>query len=617
LTPRPRPPKIAARNVGGDPFGPPNAMLQPKLRWAVERSGAARWRAALVALVLAASCLSGQEVDALKRRVSELEQLVVMQKEEFSAKLASLERRLDEQPRDEKDTEIAEKVEELSKRVSGAGRIFCRPVAGSSTPTADVFTALQGGLIFTGLFRTRLEARRDQVDFNSGASGLDDSGIRFNGRFRLGFGAVLKADTDGTGEQITALTEIQSVGTFANNSFLTQPSAAQVPIPQQFNLLIEPFEVVNLYQGYIAFQRLVDDTINVKVGRQELVFGNEMLLGNNSFQEGTVHDALLLQWRPVKELDVSAFYAKEAAADASLGGFRLDNDEDEMMGVYATYEPKQSLRFEGYGLYFNGRSGDNDTFITGSTAYMFDGSYRPPIFGHFWTLGARAFMTDIEICNDILSISAEAAYQFGDDDREDAMGVPYDREIGGLCGEILVNYRFDPASDGLKPIATAGYYYAEGGEDIRDGDLGFQPLFINRHFESTLRNERGDIYKPYYPGGGRYGNMDELPLFNVHILKAALSVAVTERVEVGAGYLYAITARDEGYGTGTFGQEIDVFGAYTYSDHVQFLANFSVFFPGRTAHDLSNLLFFDPAVPNRQPDNDPAFAIYLQALIQF
>jgi hypothetical protein len=593
-------------------------MMLTRAHPGVLAPGATRWRLAACAFALLPLCAVGQEVEALKRRVSELEQLVVSQRDEFSSKLAELEKRLDEQPRDEKTSEISEKVEEVSRKVSSLGQLLRRPVEGSSTPTADIFSALHGGLVFTGLFRSRFEAKRNTLDFNgSGSSGIDDSGIRFNGRFRLGFGAVLNADPDGTGEQITALTEFQSVGTYANNTFLGLPSAAGVTVPVQFNIFVEPFEVVNLYQGYMSFQRLLDKTINVKIGRQEIVFGNEMILGNNSFQEGTVHDALLFQWKPCDPWRLSAFYSKEAGPDLSLGSSKADFDEDEMAAAYVEYEPEdQQYKLEAYAAYFNARSAGQDTFVTGSTAYMFDGAYRPPIFGQFWTIGARAFVTDIRLCKDVLTVNGELAWQNG---REALNGLLQEdsRDVGGLCGELLVNYRFNPSSDGLRPIATLGYYYAQGGDDITGGDVGFQPLFINRHFETTLRGERNDIYKPYYPGGGRYGNMDELPLFNVHIMKAALSVALSEKIEVGAGFLWAITADDEGYGTGTFGQEADLFGSYVYNDHVQFSANLSFFFPGKTAVGLSNLLFFDPADPSNHADNDLAMAFYLQALIQF
>jgi hypothetical protein len=505
----------------------------------------------------------------------------------------------------------------MERKVSTLGRLLRRPVAGSSTPAADIFTALQGGLIFTGLFRTRFEARANNIDFNSGPTGVDDSGIRFNGRFRLGFGAVLLSDPDGTKEQITALTEFQSVGSFANDTFLSIPSASGVPVPVSFNIFIEPFEVVSLYQGYLAFQRLLDQTINVKVGRQEIVFGDELMLGNNSFQEGTVHDALLVQWHPCPQYWLSTFYSKEAGSDQSIGNSRSDFDEDEMAGAYFEWEPKRSRTFDLYALWFNARSADEDVFITGSTAFMFDNSYRPPIFGHFWTLGARAFLTDIKICKDVLSVNAETAWQFGEDNSV-ASATQSARQVGGMCAEVLVNYRFHPSHEGLKPILTAGYYYAQGGDDLADGDLGFQPLFVNRHFESTIRGEREDIYKPYHPGGGRYGNMDEMPLFNCHIFKTALSVALSDKIELGAGYLYALTADDMGYGKGPFGQEIDVFGSYIYKDNVQFSANVSVFFPGKTATDLSDLLFFnvnDPA--SRRASDDVAWGAYLQALIQF
>jgi hypothetical protein len=577
--------------------------------------GATTWRIAAVAFVLAAAA-AGQDVEALKRRVAELEQTVVFQREEFQAKLEQLEKRLDE-PRDDKTVELTDRIDQIERKVSTQGQLFRRPVSGSSTPAADIWTALQGGLIFTGLFRTRFEVRGNNIDFNGGSNGVDDSGVRFNGRFRLGFGAVFLSDPDGTGEQVTALTEFQSVGSFANDTYLSVPSAANVPVPVSFNLFIEPFEVVSLYQGYLAFQRLLDETINVKVGRQELVFGNEMILGNNSFQEGTVHDSLLVQWHPCPQYWLSAFYGKEAGSDLSIGNSRSDFDEDEMGGLYFEWDAKKTLKVDAYALYFNARSADEDTFITGSTAFMFDNSYRPPIFGHFWTLGARLFATDIKICKDVLSVNAETAWQFGEDSSV-ATGLVPSRDVGGMCAELLVNYRFNPSREGVKPILTAGYYYAQGGENLADGDLGFQPLFINRHFESTGRDERDNVLRPYHPGGGRYGNMDAVPLFNCHLVKGAVSFALSERLELGAGYVWATTADDMGYGTGTFGHEIDVFGSYIYRENVHFSANVSLFFPGETATNLSDLLFFDVTNPaSRRASDDLAWGAYLQALIQF
>ena len=127
-------------------------------------------------------------------------------------------------------TEIAEKIDEMQRHVNNLGKLLRRPVAGSSTPTADIFTALHGGLVFTGPLPHAVRGPDQQHRLQRpGSNGIDDDGVRFNGRFRLGFGAVLMADPDGTGEQITALTEFQSVGSFANNSFLAIPSASGRP----------------------------------------------------------------------------------------------------------------------------------------------------------------------------------------------------------------------------------------------------------------------------------------------------------------------------------------------------------------------------------------------------
>ncbi len=357
----------------------------------MRRRGAGLGLTTVLAMVLASVVCAQQDVQELQRRLLELEKKLQEQQVAFDQKVADLQKQIDEKSGEE-EAALSDRINAVQKSVEKLDRLYRRPSIGQSTPSESIFSALQGGLIFTGLFRTRFEARRDNVDFNDTADGLDDSGLRLNGRFRLGFGAVLLERSPG-GPQITALTEFQSVGTFANNSYVRLTSSTGVPVPLQFNILTEPFEAVGLYQGYLALSKVIDDTINVKVGRQEVVLGNELMLGNNSFEDGTVHDSLLFQWQPLEELVFTTLYSKEAASDGGLGNTRSDFDEDEMAVLYAEIKPDPSMSFDLYGIYFDARSAVNDIFVTGSTAFAFDGSYTPPILGHTWTVGGRAFFT--------------------------------------------------------------------------------------------------------------------------------------------------------------------------------------------------------------------------------
>ena len=565
-------------------------------------------------MALAVTPVWGQTVEELQQEVLQLRREMAEQAEAFTAQITEMNTRLDTTVNDELKSRISDIVAEKSL-------FYQRPAPGTSQKRF-LFETLTGGLVFTGLFRSRFEYRQNNIDFNSGPSGLDDRGVRFNGRFRLGIGAVLlgggeEAKGDPNRPEITALTEFQAVGTFANNSFVNIPGPGTVPLPSAFNILTEPFEEMALYQGYLHFERLLGREMYLKVGRQEIIFGNEFVLGNNAFYDGTVHDAILAQWKP-GNLSISAFFAIEAASDSNLVTGITDFNEDHFAGLYATWEASRDVVVDAYALFFNSRSVTPDLFLTGSTAFYFDGAVNPVMLGHFWTLGTRFFWTGIDFLGGGLTLNAEAAFQTGKNSLMNPAVTFTNQSIHGWAGEFVANWRIDPVSD-VQPMFTLGYYYAGGGK--RSGtatgyplrEIGFQPLFINRHFDVS---ERGNSDRPYYPGGGRYGNMDIIPLNNVHIAKAGFSIAPSLNTEIGVDYVLAVTADDEGYGTGLFGHEIDLFGVYQYSRNLQFVANFSVFFPGRAATAQSQLLFFPPG-SSGGAGGEMAFAFYLQALIQF
>ncbi len=569
-------------------------------------------------LAFLAALAAGQqsEVDALRREVRELRSALTSQRDTYDKRIEELETRFGEMA-------ATDRALQIDQAISDKMRLYSRPDASKLYPSKGLFESVEGGMFFTGLFRSRFEARANNVDFNPSGTGLDDSGYGFNGRFRLGFGAVLyrelldgaeSRDESPRNLQVTALTEFQSYGTFANNSYINVPSAAGLPVPFAFNILTEPFEDVGLYQGYLYFQKLLDESLNIKVGRQEMEFGNQLILGNNSFYDGTVHDGLVVSLDRSLESDFRLHfaYAKQAASDTGIASSVKSFDEDEFVALYGEIFPAENVQIDAYALYFNARSGVNDIFVTGSTAFIFDGALTPPILGRHWTLGARVQATQIDLFGGPLTLNAEAAFQFGEDDS--AAGR---RSIHGWTTEFVSNWRIPDDGD-LKPIATVAYLYAGGGEPGATGAIGFQPLFVNRHFESLSKNARDDHTRVYYPGGGRYGNMDEIPLFNIHALKAAVSFEVSQGVEVGAAYIFAAAADDQGDGTGAYGHEFDLFASYVYSNNLQFAANLGLFLPGKTARDLSNLLFFsDPASPNLASENEPAVSFYLQALLQF
>ncbi len=571
----------------------------------------------LFVLALGTNLVAQPTVEELLDEIRALKQQMTAQREEFTGRIQELQEQVDTSLRQELEKEIEDIVAQKS-------RFYRRPpVESRKWSDLSIFDALKGGLMFTGLFRSRAEVRLNNVDFNGSDRGIDDEGFRINGRFRLGFGAVLERGAD-TDPVISALTELQAYGTFANNTYFSFAGPGGVPLPTDFTIFREPFEQVGIYQGYLSFERLLDQNVFVKIGRQEMVYGSEFLLGNNSFYDGTVHDAIRVDYDN-GEFSVSGFFAKEAQSDTELAVIfpAQDFDEDYLAGVYSEFKPAENLELDVYALYFDARSNFTDSFVTRSTNFGFDGALNPPILGHFWTLGARLFTHSLDLGGDKLSINAEVAYQFGKNGVVDAASGGLDEQpIHGWATEIFASYRLDPTAEGLKPIFTVGYYWAAGGEknpDTANGfptnNIGFQPLFINRHF--TGLQDRSEITMPYFPGGGRYGNLDLIPLNNMHILKASVSVAPTDKTELGVSALMAIVADDEGFGDGVFGYEIDLFASYRYSDFILFEGAIGFFIPQEIATDASNYYFFGGADPNSEADNSLAFGAYVQALIQF
>lgn len=572
-------------------------------------------------LALGTAALPGQDPAELLKRLERVEEEMRARQEAFEARLQEVEAERDvlrarvdslEGLEEQIQGQLREEIEDtLKSRI----KFYQRPsLVNDQRP---LFGAVQGGLIMTGLFRSRFEWRQDNVDFNR--DGLDDRGVRLNGRFRLGFGAVI-ADDRPHGPKINALTEFQAHGDFSNNGFFSgTTSAGNFPLPAQGSIALkQPFEEVKLYQGYMEFKELFTPEFRFVVGRQELVFGTQFVLGDDSFVAGLTHDSVLAEWK-ADDYTLSAFYSLEAQRDFALipppTGID-DFDGDWMAGLYFEGRPSTDLVLDAYAIHFESRTTlQGFDLLQTATARAFDNNFFEPLLGSFWTLGGRAFLGRISVGDGFMAVNAELAYQTG----SDAGGIT----IHGWSGEFLFNWWFDaPGSEGLNPILTLGYYYAQGGSTGRH--RGFQPLFINRHFQDVDRN---DPSKPYFGGGGRYGNMDLVPLSNVHLARVALTVAPSDNTEAGIAYLLAINADDEGYGTGIFGHEIDLFGTYRYDyakgegkGTIVFSANASVFFPARGGQRMSQFLFAPVAVEGVVPriaGRDPAFAFYIQALISF
>src|SRR5262249_286619 len=138
-------------------------------------------------------------------------------------------------------------------------------------------------LVFSMQARTRAEYVNNTTDFNHHR---DDETLFGSYRFRLGVGAGVTDDLD-------VYLEAQSTG-FAGDE---PPGTANSNTGNDFTP----------YQGYIKWKNFLDDPDTyLKVGRQEMLYGTEFLVGDRDFGTGQSFDGVRLS-RDAKEYAVSVW----------------------------------------------------------------------------------------------------------------------------------------------------------------------------------------------------------------------------------------------------------------------------------------------------------------------
>lgn len=488
-------------------------------------------------------------------------------------------------------------------------------------------------LLIRGEARVRAEWSTNLFDLSDE---FDDEGFSLNGRFNLGFEFFLNGN-------VSALLEVQSAGRFNNNtvtfsSFIDSNSNAAVgPVEDEL-------DVMRLYQGWVQLSNLFGREFFIRAGRQELRYGNEMLLGSDDFYAGTVHDAVRVDYE-TDWLSLSFFYAQEGQTDdlipvfavtdlgdVSLYGVRHDpshrsQDDDYMVGIYTTVTPCDFLSIDLYYMYFGGREGDVSSEIipigqdptnplgTGTTDLFLGRSFTRILQGDFHTVGLRLFGNLFE--GDAFNYSFEFAWQGGDFSSAKrivtglgAFEFPYEGDVHGIALEGHLAYTFVDTS--CRPRIYASALWTEGPDDDFvvepftglpiANQVGFQPLFMSRH--QTLSS--------------RFGNADVFPLQGVILVKGGFEFMPWDNVTLGTTGIWGWFDEGgdfqdftdvRGYGDDSIGFEWDLYLHWAYSHNCTISFNASLFFPDSNLDNPSTGFLFD--------DSDLSVLLYLQAQILF
>jgi hypothetical protein len=361
---------------------------------------------------------------------------------------------------------------------------------------------------------------------------------------------------------------------------------------------------VSLYQGYIQADEMWGTPLSMRLGRQELAFGSQWLVGVNdasSLFTGLSFDAFRLTYG-ADEFSVDLWAAKLAE------GFDEPFDSDvSYYGLYFSWLGLEDVVIDAYWMWV--RDDGNGGYGVRPRGYR-DADYH--------TLGLRGAGTI-----NAFDFEAEAAYQFGEVTDFGYGGLfgtnlfrtRYDLDVNALGVNLELGYTFDA---NWQPRLYAGFAFLEGGDqgsDINslwdivwngwrndDRDLSFNRMFSNWEYSEFLENT---------------------DLSNVFIYRLGLSVMPTESLSLALAATYFVTdeePRDINFWwdvLGLFrhthddklGIEVGLYADYAYSEDLTFRAGWAHFFGDDALgdHNMVTLNGLRPFNGDRDDDYDYLF----------
>lgn len=354
---------------------------------------------------------------------------------------------------------------------------------------------------FSGQYRVRGEYR-ENVDFNDD---VNDTMSSITQRVRLTANAEATEDTS---VKIT-LQDTRLFGQGGDgNGTLTDVGT----------------NTVDLHEAYLNLEKLFGTPVNFRVGRQELAYGDERLIGAfNWSNNGRAFDGFKFNYAQ-EGLNVDLFRMTIAEDTNSA-----TNDDTTLTGVYATL----------------GQIIPNNTL----DLYAINKNANVGSALDFYTIGAR-----LKGAVAGLDYTLEVPYQFGE---MNVLGTDFDLSAWAFAAKA--GYTIPGAPMNIR--IGAEYDFATGDGDATDNDVeNFQTLYPTNHNHFGI----GDVVNTWS---------------NIHAWSINVSADVTEKVRLYGAYWSYKLAEDNAAGEDELGSEIDLLATYKYSNNVSMEAGAAYFMP--------------------------------------
>lgn len=315
--------------------------------------------------------------------------------------------------------------------------------------------------------------------------------------------------------------------------------------------------VLDLHQGYFDLKKLFDLPLTVRVGRQEIVWGDHRVIGNFVWSNiGRVFDGGRFMW------DTDAIHAEAFAAQVKESGWvNTRQDENIYAGQLAFKKLVPSALLE---LMYIQKNDQNGTAQLNATGFLPTTATNNHIVIH--DFGVRI---DGKVPNlDAVDYTVESHGQFGH------YGELTHRAFAGAAKS---GYTFKEMT--WKPRLGVEYDYASGDKNLTDGVHGtFDNLYPTNHMN------------------GIYGFADMVSWQNMHDIRGQIKVQPTNKLTAQADYHYfwLASARDGWYlangalagswtntgsNSNSLASEIDLTLSYALYKNVAILAGYSFFNP--------------------------------------
>lgn len=375
----------------------------------------------------------------------------------------------------------------------------------------------------SGEVRFRADYSDSATDINETdpGAGDDDSGLIWPWRVRAGIHGSFSRNVSGH-------VEFQNFGVAGDGSNGVQSLSGSSASGNE----------TQLYQGWLELGDIGGTSFDLRMGRQELVYGNEMILGDNDFYNGTNHDGAKASWQ-YKKWSLDTFYTNQAESASLPGGSSIfptsqPSEDITLAGAYAVFKAPKKIGFDAYLIQFNDHTSGAEIDV-------------PTIGGRIYSKAASNWMW-----------WAELALQSGEFD--DGVTTT-DISAMGFEGELA--YTFRKAK--VAPRVHLRYSTFTGEDDDPD------------EFESFIA--------PFQDTHGRYGLFDLFIPTNLDVLEAGVSWNGKEDRHVFGVNLLSFTSNEETVGGADIGEddlgsEIDLFYNYAYSKNVMIQAAIASFSPG-------------------------------------